>query len=131
MTKTKFLFLILFSSIVLYIYNLISIKLHLFFVSPILDSPSHTLGGFIVALVFSFVAFDIFKEKRTRFLNLYLFLGVLGVGILWEIFEVKYNITFPYKKGYWADTISDIFCDLLGAFIAYLYPIKKLYSTRP
>ncbi len=128
MSKTTYLFLILFSAIVLAVYNTFTLKYHLFYISPLLDIPSHLLGGFVVALVIALVAFNSFKERKDVHLNFLLFFGALAVGILWEIFEVKFNISYPEKRGYRLDTISDLVCDIVGAFVAYLYPIKKLYG---
>ena len=130
MTKKPFLFLILILSLVLALYNAIAIKLHLYWITNWLDSPSHLLGGFVSILILStalsFLNFKKIKPNSTPFL----FLGVLVVGILWEIFEVKYHITFPGLPGYWPDTLSDIFFDLLGATLAYYYLIKSFYDRK-
>lgn len=130
MTKSKFLHLIFFSSLILAVYNVISIKLHLFWISPVLDSPSHALGGFVSALIIAYFTREILQNKTGMYQSFFLFFGVFIIGILWEIFEVKYNMSFPLKRGYWPDTVSDIVFDLFGGFLAYTYAIKSFYGRK-
>jgi hypothetical protein len=129
MTKTTFLFYTLISTLALFIYHTITLKLNLFFISPILDVPSHILGGFVTAMFLTYFAYDFVKMKGTQYQNFFLFIGVLIVGILWEIFEIKFDF-FLTKDGYWFDTNLDIVCDLLGALLANIFFIKKLYGRK-
>lgn len=126
--KKPFLNNILFFSLILALYNAIAMKLHLFWVTTWLDSPSHVIGGFLSALIAStFLSIINFKNIRPNS-PFFLFLMTLIIGILWEIFEAKANLTFPDEAGYWLDTISDIVCDLAGGVFAYYYLIKSYYA---
>lgn len=126
--KKPFLSSILLFSLILALYNAIAMKLHLFWITPWLDSPSHVIGGFLAALMSStFLSILNFKKIKPDSPS-YLFWMTLVIGILWEIFEAKAHLTFPNEPGYWLDTISDIICDLGGGMIAYYYLIKSYYA---
>ena len=86
------------------------------------DIIMHFWSGFWVALFFLYVFYDrnIFSRKF-----LVVFLCVLLIGILWEVFELyvhNYIGKEPFRP---LDTISDIFFDLLGGISAILYFFKR------
>jgi hypothetical protein len=83
----------------------------------------HFLAGIWVALfLFYLVSF-----KKKYFRNVFLIiLGVLMVGIFWEIFEFVVNETIAQNPFNLLDTISDIFCDLAGASLASIYFLKRI-----
>lgn len=46
----------------------------------------------------------------------------LIIGVLWEYFELHFQITFLSDGwNYWTDTSSDVFLDVLGGFLAAKY----------
>lgn len=86
------------------------------------DMVMHSLGGFCLGLAFMWFllgknsAFDLsFK------LILKIILGVLFVGILWELFEL-YFINYVAENSFNVlDTVSDLFFDLAGGTFALFY----------
>jgi len=87
-----------------------------------LDMPMHFLGGFWVAMVFfNFINPKLQITDYKLLITLILVLGfVILIGVLWEFFEFLCDV-FISSKGYLevaqqgiADTISDLFFDLLG-----------------
>lgn len=50
----------------------------------------------------------------------------LCIGIAWEVFEIHYAITSFDDPGYWPDTFGDIFFDMFGSYVAYLFFKKSL-----
>jgi hypothetical protein len=53
--------------------------------------------------------------------------GVCIAGIVWEIFEIMYNITgYPlWTKMYYIDTVKDIILDTFGGYLATLVILRK------
>jgi len=127
MTRKKFLFSIFYFTLALFVYVLISLKLHLYWISPILDAPSHIMGGIVTAMMLAYFLFTFFPRIQGANLNITIFLGVLVVGILWEVFELRFYMTSLSNYGYFTETISDIISNLTGSLIAQYYFIKKLY----
>lgn len=85
-----------------------------------LDSVMHFLGGFWLAMVFIFLISK-FEIKLPIFFNFIFGISFAAlIGILWEFYEFLCDIFL--KKGQIlqlgaADTISDLFFDILGAMI--------------
>ena len=97
------------------------------------DSILHFLGGAGIGFFLcGFVA-----SYRRRFIDSFTSLlaqpraviiwGVFIAGIVWELFEIVYNITgYPlWSKMYYVDTIKDIILDSFGGFLATLVILKK------
>lgn len=92
------------------------------------DVMMHFLGGvgigfFIIALVRSYRHIVVFSSKH-------IILGVLIVGIVWELFEIAYNLTgYPlWTKLYYIDTVKDLIMDVLGGGLVTLFFKNKGYS---
>jgi VanZ family protein len=83
------------------------------------DIPMHLLGGVWVALTLLWLE----QKNRLPFrLNLVrLVLAVVAVGLLWEIYEIVFELTFTRKTGYIVDTISDLLLDLAGGLIVHVH----------
>jgi hypothetical protein len=75
----------------------------------------HTLGGVVVAAVFSFVWMFVLGKKMPSISKILLF--TLVVGIVWEVFEAKSGMTMVLNEEYPLDTTFDLFFDLFGAYI--------------
>jgi len=103
-----------------------------------LDMPMHFLGGFWLAMVFLWIL----RKQNPKFIKLsnYLIVGIMTlgfvilIGVLWEFFEFGYDVLIS-SKGYFAaaqqgvaDTMSDLFFDLLGG-LAFLI-ICKFYINK-
>ena len=102
------------------------------------DILMHFLGGAWLALLGYYIFYlSDFKEKITTwtrrvqvgvFEKYSLFtvslVFVLGIGILWEGFELFF--AFPLKPGYISDTILDLIMDTLGWLVTYFFVLKKI-----
>jgi len=125
--RKKLLVNLLFLSFLLLVLNVTALKFHLYWTTWWMDVINHFLGGVIVA--FAFVVFCTFISKDSNFFTpKYFILGViamLAVGILWEVFELAFALTFIEEARYWGDTIVDIIMDIVGTLTAYLYLAKK------
>ena len=93
----------------------------------IYDIIAHILGGlgiglFAIAGLQTFWPGFLFSNRWKKIVGI-----VLIIGLVWEAFEVYYNIAgYPFgTKLYWLDTIKDLFDDVIGGFISvYITRIK-------
>ena len=113
------------TSLILFIsaLNFIILKFHWYFSIWWSDMPMHFLGGFWLGLVFLWFL----KPKDLSFkVILKIILGVLIIGVLWEIFEVILNRATLQDPFNTLDTLSDICFDLAGGFISIFYFAKRI-----
>ena len=88
-----------------------------------LDMPMHFLGGIWAALAI----FWIFSPKSLNTKHiLAVMLGVLCIGLAWEIFEIVVNDAILKNPFNSLDTLSDIFFDLAGALLGIFYLLGKI-----
>jgi hypothetical protein len=85
----------------------------------------HTLGGMVVAAVFSFAWIFVLGKKMPSLSKILLF--TLIVGIVWEVFEAKSGMTMVSNEAYPLDTTFDLFFDLFGT---YLFTILNKDSSN-
>lgn len=85
------------------------------------DMPMHFLGGLWLGL--ALIWFLKIKDISLKSI-FYLILGVLLIGVLWEVFEIIIDRTITGNLFNTLDTISDIFFDLAGGTFAIFYFIK-------
>ena len=94
------------------------------------DMLTHFFGGIVVVLGGS--AFLSTRLPRfTRVKNLVMF--VVGVGLLWELYEYLVQIVIPATPFVTLlDSLSDLGFDILGGIvgIAFVYLIKKQYTNN-
>lgn len=84
-----------------------------------LDIPMHILGAFLFTSLF----INIIKSKYINFRNILIF--ILFVGISWEFLEyIKDVINLNNLPG-WLDTFKDLFDDILGTYLAFLFYKNK------
>ena len=107
----------------------ISETLHLYTEFWWVDVLLHFLAGALVgmtALIFWHHYYHGFALSKLKMIGLGV-LFALFVGILWEIFEVHYGITFLSDgMAYIKDTSSDIMMDICGGFFGALYAFHSL-----
>lgn len=84
-----------------------------------LDIPMHMLGGFLFANLF----LETINNKYINFRNLLFF--TLFIGISWELLEYALDITNLKSFVGWFDTFKDLFDDILGAYLAFLFYKNK------
>lgn len=80
----------------------------------------HVLGG-MTAGFFILSAWETVKRQRASYFIV--ILGVLLIGIIWEIVEYKLHIS-RYASNFISDTTTDLIMDFLGALISYFIWIK-------
>jgi len=100
--------------------EILGIKAGYFVVYPFYDMPMHILGGLGIGLfVGAFVAVRSAGFKSPVKVVL---VGVLVAGLLWELFEIYYNIAgYPlWTKAYYLDTAKDLIDDMIGGSVAAL-----------
>ena len=99
---------------------------------PWLDSVLHFAGGFWVGLVFFALVREYVPELEDGrhallVLSVFLISGAALVGVFWEFFEfiLDHTINFwnhaPLAQASAADTMSDLFFDLVGGVGALLF----------
>ena len=84
------------------------------------------IGLFVAALLRSY-RYGAFFSRRN------IILGVIVVGIVWELFEIFYELTgHPlWTKLYYIDTIKDMIDDVLGgAIVAYIIGKKRSATSE-
>lgn len=100
--------------------HLIAVRFYLYWNIAWFDSGVHFFGGFFVSGLFLyFIDRFLSENKNIKFKMVFMF--VLTVGILWEFFEIYFDITSFGDKNYVISFVSDIFFDLVGSFVAYRY----------
>lgn len=70
------------------------------------------IGLFVAALLRSYRQGALFSRRN-------IILGVIAVGIVWELFEIYYELTgHPlWTKLYYIDTVKDMIDDVLGGVV--------------
>lgn len=53
------------------------------------------------------------------------FVSAILIGIIWELIENYYQVTYTNMNGYYFDTAIDILNDGLGGILSYLYFIRR------
>ncbi len=90
------------------------------------DLIMHFLGGVWLGVFFIWYFYDDLLQKGFNKKNFFkIFLCVLLVGILWEIFEIVFNNIIAGLTFDFFDTYTDIIADLLGGIFSFI-SFKKL-----
>ena len=87
------------------------------------DIPMHFLGGLWTGL---FILWSVylsgfplnFVQRAMSMLTVAL-LGVVGVGVIWELFELISRATLVSQDAYVTDTVLDLIMDTLGGLAAW------------
>lgn len=115
-TKNKTILGYLFTStLLLFLLHTFAISFKLYWTVWWIDIISHLLGGSVVAFI-AILLWMNGKEKRMP-KNTELFIFVLLVGILWEVFELTFGVVATSDPGFLLDTLIDICMDLCGIII--------------
>jgi hypothetical protein len=90
------------------------------------DIILHILGGFLA----SFVILEMLKSHQVslRSLSQWIMAGLLislGIGLLWECYELVSGSIFVTREGYMVDTGIDLACDIVGGIIAAFFSYKR------
>jgi hypothetical protein len=104
--------------------NFFADKLYLHWSLWWIDIILHFLGGICVAMFALWLVSwksELKSWSRGKIL-LTTLLAALFVGILWEIYELYFGITFLSDgTRYFADTFKDLTMDLVGGFFGFLW----------
>lgn len=109
-----------------------------------LDMPMHFFGGFLIAMLFIWLnlRFKILNDFLISRLPNYLITVLITlsfvslIGVLWEFQEFLYDIFISSKNSNIilqlsaADTIKDLFFDLLGGMVFLLIYFIKSKNSR-
>ncbi len=109
----------------IFVLNFVAEKFHLYYSTWYFDMFMHFLGGvWLGMLLIWFFKVDSFSLRQV----FKVILGVLVIGVAWEIFEFVFINTvaeFPFDL---ADTISDMLFDLSGGFVSICYFFTRIMS---
>lgn len=133
-TKNSLLFFTFWIIVLVALVNWLAGELYLYWTIEWFDNLVHFLGGFSMGLLtlWAFYALDIFKGKaptlkQAIFASL---LGVIIIGIGWEIFEYLNGMTMS-TESYPLDVAHDLISDVAGAVVAALVGRNKnFYLSR-
>jgi len=99
--------------------HIVSLELYLYWRFPWLDIPMHLLGGVAVALALLLLLQWMPRMPR-RYLALFpIVMGVLVVGLVWEVFEIWAGIPL-IEPGFERDMLLDICMDIVGGAVGYV-----------
>lgn len=89
------------------------------------DMPMHFLGGFFVGLLMVYLYWfsPLHKEsglqKTFSRYTVYILLGVISIGLMWEVFEFVVDMYTTHNGLNVLDTLSDLCFDLAGGSTAF------------
>jgi hypothetical protein len=96
---------------------------------PFFDMVVHIVSGLWISLLILWLAicFDQIKDLKEYKVKSFLiaFISAVLAGVIWEIMENIFQITYVDMAGYYLDTAVDILNTGIGGILAYLYFIKR------
>ncbi len=102
-------------------------KLYLYWTTWWHDMIMHFIAGFVVSMVVV-LFYQLFFRKNDWFktnLVLVSILTTVVVGLLWEFFELYFEITtLTDGMAFWSDTLSDLILDTVGGYLGVRYSIN-------
>ncbi|MFZ2205576.1 MAG: hypothetical protein WAV23_03220 [Minisyncoccia bacterium] len=119
-----------------FILNSLALKFHWYSSVWWFDIPMHFMGGFWIGLAWIWLFVPSNLPNLPKKVGgwgksiLKIILGVLLIGVLWEIFEIIVNETITKNQFNYLDTFSDICFDLAGGFTALYYCLKRIVYTK-
>ena len=120
--------------VVVGVLNFFADKLYLHWSAGWFDIVLHFLGGLCVAMFALWLISAKFELKNwsSRKISMVAVFGALLIGVLWEIYELYFGITFLSDGArYFADTAKDLTMDLVGGFFGFLWAVRLLKKFEP
>ena len=105
-----------------WVLNLLAITFSFYWTLGWYDYMMHFLGGLAIGIL---VIWLLSLRASLPKSFLIVFIGVMAVGVGWEIFEYLNGLTFS-TEGYALDTFHDLLMDAVGAVAAYYWTITSL-----
>ena len=112
--------------------DFVGFKLHLFWSLHYYDSVVHFIAGIAVGLgsIWGRVVLN-GKNFSQKGIVIVAIVGVLIIGVMWEIFELTYGVTSLSDGVYYVtDTGADLLMDIAGGLIAALYAWKIILRVQ-
>lgn len=114
--------------------NVLAYWKHLYFYIWWLDIPMHVVSGaWLAAVMLSLIATHprLSGIRTDAAVAFWFSIGtVMLIGVVWELFEFRLDPLVRFAPHDAADTISDLFSDLLGAVCGALLVLKMRYTGR-
>ena len=127
-SSQNLLFISLALSVLFWFLNKIAVAFSLFWLLWWYDIPMHFLGGVVLGAFILWLIGRIggpfVKPSGVSAIVLSLSL-TLFIGVVWEVFEYKFDIAYNSVLGYWADTAKDLLVDLAGAALVLWWYLKR------
>lgn len=127
----KLLSLILVSSIMLAILHIGAFVFYWYWTFWWFDILTHFVGGIIGSLLFLYLYLkrhrDFIGEKKLLLLSA---IAVIGIGIIWEYFEIIIRSALTTEPDYYLDTFLDIMTDFAGGLFAYLLCLRFVFGKN-
>ena len=118
----KYISVILVLLISLVVLHALAIHFYFYWTIWWYDIMMHVLGGLAAGFITLAICTGRIGEHVVPDgkLLLYVALGSIFIGILWETYEYTTGVTFVTAGDYAFDTVADLLCDISGGLIAYL-----------
>lgn len=129
MLKSRFFIVAFVLLVIVALLHFAGIEYELYFKIHWIDKLIHFLAGLCLGFAFLYSIEGWLSFSNVSIIKL--FIGgavfVLLVGIVWEIFEYSFDLTFTWLSSYPFDTFTDIVADFFGGLIglAFLYKNEK------
>jgi hypothetical protein len=115
----------------LFLVNYIANKFYWYYSIWYFDMIMHFWGGICLGLALVwFLSYKNLSLELNLKLIFKILLGVLLVGVLWEIYEVLFNNIIAQNPFNLLDTISDLFFDLAGGAFIILFFFKIIMFKK-
>lgn len=134
--SNKILIIIVGLIVVIAAVHTLALNFYLYYELWWFDIVMHFTAGFWTALFFLWLLFfsDLFlldvERKNFAIPSVLSIAFLLAVAIGWEIFELKFGLTFVEDFDYQKDTLSDIFSALAGGLLALWFFFKKVFKKN-
>lgn len=131
MNSRKFLIRLLSLIFIIFLLNYLASQFYWYTSIWYFDMIMHFLGGVWLGMAIIWLSFKYNFNSSIDF-NFFtkIILGVLFIGIFWEIFEIVLNNYTTQNDFNILDTLSDLFFDLAGGFFVILYFFKKIMPIK-
>lgn len=123
-SRKNILSLLASSIIFLCVVNFLAMKGLWYYLFWYFDMPMHFLGGVVVLFLLIYVFYDKIKTQ-TNLPVISLLIGVLVIGIGWEVFEYILLNLYAGQPFSLLDSLSDLFFDTAGGIFGILYINRK------
>jgi hypothetical protein len=119
--------------VALFLFNLLAYQFYWYVSIPWYDMVMHTAGGIFLALFLGAHFHKRLYVMETKEIIITILLGVFVIGLGWEYFEYMVQVIVkPIPFADFADSISDVICDMTGGIIGtyFVLQAKKRYNRE-